>query len=262
MKYYFTYSLNDDTSDTVWVSVGSRSSILEVSLTLNSASTVYTTGGTTIGNTPGELVVGSRLMKTSHARFIALAIDLHVFLMSGGELFHSSFDILHSTLRTHLFGRDIGVKTSTIPVSWNWLRSEGDLGTEFFGNTVEEEARHPEVVAKFDAKARPNLVLPLGGHHLGVGAGDQDASVQASLVVSLDDVTAHDFAGSDTAVVWTLWTGESTCGPSVRSVEGIEECVFLFEAETRIVFLVLLHQLVAFGAVVEFVGGAVGIVAF
>jgi hypothetical protein len=34
-----------------------------------------------------------------------------------------------------------------------------------------------------NAQARADLVLPLGGHDLGVGTGDLDACVQAGLVV-------------------------------------------------------------------------------
>ena len=47
------------------------------------------------------------------------------------------------------------------------------------GDAVQQEASHPEVVSHLDALARPDLELPLGGHHLGVGARDVHAGVQA-----------------------------------------------------------------------------------
>jgi hypothetical protein len=106
----------------------------------------------------------------------------------------------------------------------------------------------------FDAKARPNLVLPLGRHHLGVGAGDQDASVQASLVVSFDNITAHDFAGSDTAVVRTLRARETALwpaiGPSVKAKEG----VFLLETEPELMLLICVHDDLGFMSEVEAIG--------
>src|SRR5277367_107019 len=97
------------------------------------------------------------------------------------------------------------------------------------------------MITHLDSFTGTDLEFPLRGHDFSVDSADLDSRVQACLVVCLDDITGVDFASSDTAVVWALWTRESTCGPSVRSIEGIEEGVFLFETEPRIVFLVLLH---------------------
>ena len=52
-----TYSLDDHTGDLVRVGVGSGPAVLEVTLALLGASTVDTDGGTTVGDTPGELVI-------------------------------------------------------------------------------------------------------------------------------------------------------------------------------------------------------------
>jgi hypothetical protein len=38
------------------------------------------------------------------------------------------------------------VKTGTVPLTGNGLGVEGDDGTELFGDTVEEETGHPELV--------------------------------------------------------------------------------------------------------------------
>ena len=98
-----------------------------------------------------------------------------------------------------------------------------------------------------NAEARADLVLPLSRHDFSVGAGDLDARVQASLVVSLHDISAHDLAGAVTAVVWALWSGEAVLWPPVRPACGIEEGVLLLEAEPELVLGVLVHQLVGVG---------------
>jgi hypothetical protein len=149
------------------------------------------------------------------------------------------------------------VKTGTVPLTGNGLGVERDLSTELFGNTVEEETRDPEVVTHLDTLARTNLVLPLSGHDLGVDTGDVDASEQAGLVVSLNNITAVDLAGSDTAVVRTLRTGETTLGPAVWPSIGAKEGVFLLETEPEVLAGMCLHQLGRFVAVVELVGGAI-----
>lgn len=76
----------------------------------------------------------------------------------------------------------------------------------------EQEAGKPKVVTHLNTLAGSDLELPLRGHDLGVGTGDVDTSVQASLVVGLDDVTLDDLAGADTAVVWTLGGRETVGG--------------------------------------------------
>ena len=96
------------------------------------------------------------------------------------------------------------------------LGVHGDHDTEVLSNTVEEEAAHPEVISHLDALAGSNLELPLGGHDLGVGAGDVDAGVHAGAVVRLHDVTTVDLVGTHTAVVGALGSGEAVLGPSER----------------------------------------------
>jgi hypothetical protein len=121
----------------------------------------------------------------------------------------------------------------------------------------------PDTIGRFEltlnTQARADLVLPLGRHDLGVGAGDLDTSVQAGLVVSLDDVALHDLAGADTAVVGALGSRETVCGPAIGTVVEVEESVLLLETEPRLVLGVLLHQLRSLMAVVELVRGPVGV---
>jgi hypothetical protein len=110
--------------------------------------------------------------------------------------------------------------------------------------------------------ARADLEFPLGGHDLSVSTRDENTSVQASLVMGLDNVSAEDLASTYTTVVWTLRTWETIDWPAIRSVRHIEECVFLFKTEPWVMFLVCLHKLGSLVTVVELVGGSIGIPAF
>lgn len=107
--------------------------------------------------------------------------------------------------------------------------------------------------------AGSNLVLPLRGHDLGVDSGDVDSGVQAGTVVSLDDVTAVDLAGTNTTVVGTLGTGETTTGPAVGPAISAEKSVLLLEAEPELLLGVGLHQTGGVVTEVELVGAAIGI---
>lgn len=52
------------------------------------------------------------------------------------QLLNSSLDVLHSTLLAHLLGGEVGVQTSTVPVTGDGLRSQRDASTEDLGNTA------------------------------------------------------------------------------------------------------------------------------
>ncbi len=97
-------------------------------------------------------------------------------------------------------------------------------------------------IRTLDAFTRANLVLPLSGHDLGVDARDLDASIQASLVVGLDNITAVDLCGANAALVWPLGAREAVLGPSIGMLVLAEDGVFLLEAEPELVLGVLLHQ--------------------
>lgn len=192
-------------------------------------------------------------MSTSHALVVALSVNLDVFDVALFEFLHCSFDMLHTTLRTHLSGGNVGVETSAIPVAGDGLRLKRDLCAEFFGNSVQEPARHPELVAQVDANARTNLVFPLSGHDFGICARDFNTSIHASLVVSLDNISAVDSACANTAVVGALWSGETTLGPTIWPAILTEESVFLLKTEPDLVLGICFHQSCGFMAVVGFV---------
>lgn len=75
--------------------------------------------------------------------------------------------------------------------------------------------------------------------------------------MGLDDVTAVDLSGTNSTVVGSLGSGETSLGPSVRSTELIEEGVLLLQSEPGLEVLVGLHQLGALVTVVELVGGSI-----
>jgi len=105
--------------------------------------------------------------------------------------------------------------------------------------------------------ARTDLEFPLSRHDLGVGTRDSDSGVQAGLVVSLDEISAEDLAGSVTAVVWTLRTWETALWPAVWPALGIEKSVFLLKTKPEAFSLILFHDLGGIGAEVEGVWGLV-----
>ncbi len=59
-------------------------------------------------------------------------------------------------------------------------------------------------------RQRPDLELPLAGHHFGVDAGDAEAGLEARVEVRLDDVAAVHLVGADAAVVEALRRREAT----------------------------------------------------
>ena len=111
----------------------------------------------------------------------------------------------------------------------------------------------------FDTLAGANLEFPLTGHDLGVDTGNINAGIQASLVVSLDNVSAVDPACPDTTVIRTLRTGETALGPAVWPTIRTQKSVFLLETEPEMVFGVGVHQSLGLMTVIELVGASIRI---
>jgi hypothetical protein len=254
-----THSLNDDTGNLVGISVGRGATVLKVTLAVLGDLAGDTDGATTVGNTVRELVDVTGLVATSETLLVALTVDGDVLNVAGLELLHGGLNDLHTTLGTGTVGGNVGVKTGTVPLTLDGLGLKGDANTELLGNTVEQETGHPEVVTHVNTGAGANLVLPLGGHDLSVDTGNVDAGVEAGTVVGLDDVTAVDLAGTDTAVVRTLGAGETATGPAVGPSISTEKSVLLFQTEPEALMGVGLHQTVGIVTVVELVGASIGI---
>ena len=101
------------------------------------------------------------------------------------------------------------------------------------------------------------MILPLSGHDLGIDTGDVDTGIQAGLVVSLDNVTAIDTVGANTAIVWALWAWVPTLWPAVWPAICAKKSVFLLQTEPGLVLGMGFHQSGGIVAIVELVRGAI-----
>lgn len=141
-----TYSLHHDTSDLVGVGVGGGSSVLKVSVALVRTLPWNSDRSTTVGDTVREAIDAAGLVAAGQTESVVLTVHGNVLLVASLKLLDSSLDVLHAALNTHLLAGEVAVHTGTVPVTGDWLGVEGDLGAEFFGDTVEQETGHPEVV--------------------------------------------------------------------------------------------------------------------
>lgn len=69
-----------------------------------------------------------------------------------------------------------------------------DTYAKLLGNAMQKETRHPQIVSNGYAQAGTHLELPLGRHDLRIGAGHLNAGVQASPVMSIDNVACIDLS--------------------------------------------------------------------
>jgi hypothetical protein len=132
----------------------------------------------------------------SETEVVVLAVDGDMLVVPLAEPLDGLLDGLHSSGFTHGLGGEVGVASSTVPVTGEGLGVEGDLDTPLLGDTNKEVASHPEVVTHGDTLAGANLELPLGGHDLGIDTADVDAGVEAGAIVGFDEITSEDLAGT------------------------------------------------------------------
>ena len=176
--------------------VGGGATVLEVAVALSADMTGDTDGGATVGNTRREGTNVTSLMTTRETEVVVLAVDRDVLVVPLRELGDGLLDVLHASGLAHRLGGVVGVAARAVPVALEGLGVEGDLDAPLLGDADEEVARHPEVVAHGDALAGADLELPLGGHDLGVDAGDVHTGVQARAVVGLNQVAREDLSGT------------------------------------------------------------------
>lgn len=69
-------------------------------------------------------------------------------------------------------------------------------------------------------------------------------------VVSFDQIPGEHLIGTNTAVVGTLWWGETTWGPSEGPQVGIQQDVLLLDTEPRLFLLALIVCLLTRDAVI------------
>lgn len=110
------------------------------------------------------------------------------------------------------------VDQEVLPWHGLWIQSRDD--SEILANAMEDVARHPQIIAHRYTYTRPNLEeayvkhifikmansstnleFPLGWHNFSVRSANFDAGIQASAIVSIDNVASDDLIGSDTAII-------------------------------------------------------------
>lgn len=171
--------LDKNGSDSVRVNVGSRSSVLEVTVALGSDMSGNSDGGSSVGDTSRERGHRGGLVFTGKTLVVVLTVNGNVLQVLLLELLDGILDRGHSLAgSSHGLGRVVGVATSTVPVSLERLGVERGLDSPLLSDPEQEESGHPEVVTHLDTLTRADLELPLGGHDLGVDTGDLDTGVE------------------------------------------------------------------------------------
>lgn len=135
--------------------------VFEVTMSLSSYVSRDADGSTSVGYTAAKLANVTSLVLSSQSQFVVTTIDGNVLGMSLAKLFNGSFNVLHTSWLAHLFGREVGVATSSVPVTGDSLGVNADLDTPIFGHSSEQEAGHCHVVAHLDSFDGSDLKLPL-----------------------------------------------------------------------------------------------------
>lgn len=162
-------------------------------------------------------------MDTSKSLIVTSTIKLNVSLMLGLEFFHHIINISHSFFAaSHGLCGEVRMASTTVPV-WEELWLKGDGHVVLFSASMEKESTGPEVISCINTYGWSNLVLPLSWHDLSVGSGDGKSSVQAAFVMCVSNGSTIANVTSNGAVVWSLISWISRCGPSIRS--GAESAV-------------------------------------
>ena len=154
---------------------------------------------------------------------------LHDLLANGVTC---SSDGLHVLVIAHGLGREVGVSTSSVPVTLLWLGGQRDDYVVIFGDAVQQPTSDMHVVTHGECVSGTNLEFPLTGHDFGVGAFDHEASIHAGLGVLFNDLATNDATGADAAVVRSLRFGEAaTDGEAEGATVGTKHGVFLLDTE-------------------------------
>jgi hypothetical protein len=253
--------LHDDACHTVRVNVGSRATVLQVTVPLSSHVPRDTDGSTTVSDTGTEVTNVTSLVTTCETELVVFTVHGDVLVVTLRELLDGLVNVLPSSWLAHRECAVVGVATSTVPITLKRLRVVGNLDTPLLGDANQEETCHPKMVTHGDAFTRTDLELPLTGHNLGIDTADVHARVETSTVVGLDEITSKDLSGACTTVIGTLGSREPTLWPADRSgTIGFEEGVLLLETEPRFDVLCEIHYLGSVVAVVCPVGSTVVVV--
>jgi len=225
---------HDHSTNSVGVTVRTRSAIFEISLALGVGIPSNTDGRSPVGNTETEGVHVCSLKFTSEAELVTLSVGSNVLRVFCSEFVDGLVDSIDSTFVTHLLRRYIGVHTSTVPVTINdGFGVEGTEHLEVFTDPCENVTGHVKLVSCIDSDARSNLVFLLARHNLPVSSRNLETRVKTCAVETVGDLTTKRVLWSNGAVVRSLGAGGGTLlGPAEGcALIHIEERKFLLHSE-------------------------------
>ena len=155
---------------------------------------------------------------------IVNTVHLNVFFVLFAHLLDRVENDSVAAVLAHRQRRVVGVAAGTVPVARDRFRAKINDDAKVLGHAMQQEARHPQIVAHAQALARTHLELPLTGHHFGVRARDLDAGVETRAIVRLDDRAAKVVVSTNGTVVRTLrcWVRVCRRRPAERTSEFVE----------------------------------------
>ena len=109
-------------------------------------------------------------MATSETELVASAVLGDVLCVGFAELVDGSVDGLDATFLAHGLSGEVSMRTSPVPIATDGLGLESDSDAEILAEAVKEPASSQQAVPELKWANRPNLELPLRGHHFSVDA--------------------------------------------------------------------------------------------
>lgn len=218
--------VSDQSTNDIWVNVGSWTSVLNVSLSTRVSCARWDTEWCgTISNTVGELLTAWSFMVTSESLLVVITINWDVKLVLGIEVFHHIMNVIHTFSTTsHGLGRVVAMATRTIPLREKlWCKRYVDL--EVLSDTLDQVAGNPQVVTNVDAFTWTNLILKLTWHDFDICARNIDTCIKTSFVVSISDSATKADVCTNGAVVWTLGTWITIIWPAERLLGEFCRCL-------------------------------------
>merc|ERR1712058_128828 len=172
---------------------------------------------------------------------LAIIID-NMTVVTFPKFLDGSFNVLHSSLFSHLLSRIVAVSSSSVPVSFNGFRVKGHGDAEVFSHPLKDVTGHPEVVTHGDSLTRSNLELPLSWHHLCVGSTDLDSGIHAAFDMSSLNISTINRSGTNSAIVGSLGSRKTILWPTKGMLVIIKQGILLLDPKPGFVLIGLLHD--------------------
>ena len=191
-------------------------------------------------------------MLTGEAALDVVTVVVDVLHHLGSKCFTCRFDC--NVALAHCLRGEVGVRACAVPIALLWLCVVRNNDVVIFRNAVEQPTSHVHVVAHSERVGCTDLELPLSWHYFCVRAFNQQSRFHACPCVLFDDVSTHDAACTDAAVVRALWSWLAigfweTKWTTVQTHEG----VFLFDSVNHLMRGIFLGCICTCGASVGWV---------